>query len=85
MKKLSAAQQKVVDILKENPSYYIRTSPYYNYQEIESPEFIKGKYDNLTHHVEYFTKPTLKVLVDSNIIVPINSMGHMQLNKINLP
>lgn len=62
MKKLSKAQQAVIDCLKENEGSYIKTSPYYRFQEVVSKNEIIGEFGTLTHHLMYFTEPTLYVL-----------------------
>lgn len=62
MKKLSKAQQAVIQCLKDNEGSYIRESPFYNFQEVLSKDEHIGEFGTPTYHLMYFTEPTLYVL-----------------------
>lgn len=80
MKKLSAAQQEIVDILIAHPDWFVKPSQYYNHQAIISAEIIRNKHGRLTCIQHIFTKATLKVLVGNEILTVFNSDGHYKLN-----
>ena len=63
MKKLSTAQQKVVDLLKQYPTSYVSKSPYYNHNNVNLPKD-KTKFP----HFYQFTRPTFEFLENKGII-----------------
>lgn len=62
MKNLSKAQQKVIDLLKENQKRYILKSQYYNHQDVIFEEEHKKRFFQ-------FKKPTFEVLEKLGLIV----------------
>jgi len=72
MRKLSPAQQKVVDILKNNDAYVV-PSIYFNHQKIISRVPIKVEGQTFeTYTLEHFTKDTFKVLTRLGYLVKDN-------------
>ena len=83
--KLSATQQKVIDILKANDCY-IQESRYHDFQQIVSNIEIvepadKSGFVYKHYHLHYFKKPTLGVLLRLNAIKRIE--GYLDRYCIN--
>lgn len=72
MKKISKAQQKVIDALKKG-GCYIRQSPYYDFQQVVSETEISEPADKSGfvykhYHILYFKKSTLDLLIKNDLI-----------------
>ena len=61
MKKLSKAQQKVIDLLKEHPTSYILKSPFYNHNDLVVPK-------EISKYPIQFKRPTFEFLERNGII-----------------
>lgn len=68
MRKLSQAQQKVIDLLKEKDCY-IQYSDYYHFQEVVSRERVISEWGVPTYLLHYFNLPTLLVLIRLGVII----------------
>ena len=72
MKKLSQAQQKVVDLLKQYPNAYVVKSIYYNHNDVILP-----KDETEYPHFYQFKRPTFEFLENNGIIKQLNSKKYV--------
>lgn len=71
MKKLSKAQQRVVDWLKEDKKRYVIASTYYHFQSVEDGVWDWNEFTNKHDGFkEYFHKSTFDSLVNLQILLP---------------
>lgn len=80
MKKLSPAQQKVIDCMKANPGCYIYHSPYYDFQKVVSPIEITNPDGYKHHHLLYFKITTFMVLFRLGLIEKIEDRKYKLTN-----
>lgn len=65
-KKLSQAQKRVIDFLKESKNSYSLKSTTWNYQRMINPDLVDS--DGYSEY-EYFNKATMKALVRENVLI----------------
>ncbi len=86
LKRLSNAQDKVIECLRENPTAFVLTGKYYHFQKVLTPDQHPDPHnpEHMTHHLLYFTIPTRDVLLRYELLIPGDEPNHYILNRAKL-